>query len=72
MTLMFCPNDIAQVEAKKNRTQFGFLVDDVEAVVASARAHGGAAFGERQDNDGVIAWGIADPDGNSIELVERK
>ncbi|MGJ3240707.1 MAG: VOC family protein [Anaerolineae bacterium] len=70
--LLFCPNEIAQVVAEKNRIQMLFTVGDVEAVVASAAKHGGGDYGDRHETDTLIGWGIYDPDGNSIELRELK
>lgn len=70
--LLFCPNSITQIQADKNRIQLQITVDDVDALVEKAERVGGSAFGERSEDKGVIAWAIADPDGNTIELVQRK
>lgn len=70
--LMFCPNDIVQIKAEKNRIQMRFTVDDLAAVMAKASAHGGGPYGERYEDDSTIGWGIHDPDGNSIELRQVK
>jgi predicted enzyme related to lactoylglutathione lyase len=70
LELVFCPNYIAEVNAEKNRIQMRFVVADIEAVVAQAEAAGGAAYGERYETDTFIGWGICDPDGNSIELIQ--
>ncbi|MEM9037487.1 MAG: VOC family protein [Actinomycetota bacterium] len=68
-SVLLCPNEIAEVVAEKNRIQLRFVVDDVDALVARAEASGGGAYGERVESDGTIGWGVADPDGNSIELT---
>ena len=68
VALMFCPNDILEIEADKNRIQLRFTVDDIERVVQLAEANGGRAYGDRHDDEVAILWGISDPDGNSIEL----
>ncbi|MGF1504174.1 MAG: hypothetical protein ACFB51_03405 [Anaerolineae bacterium] len=36
--LLLCPNDIAEVNAEKNRIQLRFTVPDIEAVVRLANA----------------------------------
>jgi len=70
--LLFCPNDIAEVQAEKNRIQMRFTVEDIETVVKLAKANGGGAYGDRHDTEAEIGWGIHDPDGNSIELRQVK
>ncbi|MEO0599345.1 MAG: VOC family protein [Chloroflexota bacterium] len=72
VSLQFCPNSITNIDAQKNRIQWQIRVDDVRGMVAKAEAHGGAAYGECHESDSMIAWGIADPDGNSIELMQIK
>jgi predicted lactoylglutathione lyase len=58
--------------ADKNRIQFRMVTADIDGVVKQAEAHGGGAYGERTESDTQINCGIHDPDGNSIELVQRK
>ena len=70
MELLFCPNFITEIEAEKNRIQLRFVVDDAEAIVAAARTSGGSEYGEYLENEKQINWGIVDPDGNSIELIQ--
>ncbi|NJL57140.1 VOC family protein [bacterium] len=70
--LVFCPNNIAEVQAEKNRIQMRFNVEDVEVVVNRAKANGGGTYGDRHDTEAEIGWGIHDPDGNSIELRQAK
>ena len=48
--------------------QPGFVVDDVEAVVALAVKHGGRQEGQIIRSDGQIQAAVRDPDGNTIEL----
>lgn len=49
--------------------QPGFRVDDIERVLAAARAHGGALEGEvAQAADGSRHACVRDPDGNTLEL----
>ena len=71
MELLFCPNFITEIEAEKNRIQFRFVVNDVEAIVERARRGGGAEYGEQRTTETSINWGIVDPDGNSIELIQN-
>ncbi|MGJ3237959.1 MAG: VOC family protein [Anaerolineae bacterium] len=70
--LLFCPNDVAEVQAEKNRIQIRFTVEDIEAVIQRAEANGGGAYGDRHDTEAEIGWSIHDPDGNSIELRQVK
>jgi predicted enzyme related to lactoylglutathione lyase len=66
--IMFCPNEITQIEAEKNRIQLRLTVGDIQKVVAAAKANGGDTYGESYDDASVMFWGVVDPDGNSIEL----
>lgn len=68
--LIFCPNSITQITADKNRIQFQVVVDDVDALVAKAEQSGGSAYGDRTEHEGIVSWGVGDPDGNSIELLQ--
>lgn len=72
LELVFCPNTIVGIKADKNRIQFRLIVDDIESIVQLAEANGGRAYGERTADHTQLAWGIHDPDGNSIELLQRK
>ena len=64
--LQVCPNSLAQVDAKQNRQQFQFTVDDIEASVQAALANGGTELEPiRTAGDFKIA-SVLDPDGNSI------
>ena len=52
--------------------QPGFVVDDVEAVVALAVKHGGRLEGRIIRNNGRIQAAVRDPDGNTIELYSEE
>jgi len=51
--------------------QPGFVVSDVEAVLAMALRHGGRQEGEIIRTDGRIQAAVRDPDGNTIELYSE-
>ena len=51
--------------------QPGFIVSDVEAVIALALQHGGRKEGEIIRNGGKIQGAVRDPDGNTIELYSE-
>ena len=51
--------------------QPGFVIPDVEAVVALAIQHGGRQEGRTIQVDGKIQAAIRDPDGNTIELYSE-
>ncbi len=51
--------------------QVGFVVPDVEAVIALALQHGGRQEGRLIQKDGKIQAAIRDPDGNTIELYSE-
>jgi catechol 2,3-dioxygenase-like lactoylglutathione lyase family enzyme len=51
--------------------QPGFVVPDVEAVIALAHKHGGRQEGRTIQAEGKIQAAIRDPDGNTIELYSE-
>lgn len=51
--------------------QPGFVVPDVEAVIALALKHGGRQEGKVIQADGKIQAAVRDPDGNTLELYSE-
>ena len=51
--------------------QLGFVVPDVEAVIALALQHGGREEGTLIRKEGRIEAAVRDPDGNTIELYSE-
>ena len=68
--VLFCPNKILEIEAKKNRIQLTLEVTDIEEVVQLVLDHGGGQMQEISETSHQKACGVTDPDGNSIELVQ--
>ena len=68
VTLKFVP--IRESDDFKNFPihQPGFVVPDVEAVVAAAIKHGGRQEGQTIQAEGKTQAAVRDPDGNTIEL----
>ena len=68
VTLKFVP--IRESEDFKNFPihQPGFVVPDVEAVIALAIKHGGRQEGQTIHSEGKTQAAVRDPDGNTIEL----
>jgi len=52
-------------------THLSFVVDDVEAVRAAVREHGGAVVEASRMEARATAIFVTDPDGTRIELIER-
>ena len=52
--------------------QLGFVVPDVEAVIALALQHGGREEGNPIRKKGRIEAAVRDPDGNTIELYSEE
>ncbi len=51
--------------------QPGFVVSDIQSVIAIAIKHGGRQEGGIIENDGEIQAAVRDPDGNTIELYSE-
>ena len=70
--VLMCPNSVAQVDAKQNRQQFDFMVDDVRTTLASALVHGGRALQSAEEHNGMVIASVYDPDGNSMVFSQPK
>lgn len=68
--LLFCPNSIAQVDARHNRHQLRFVVDDLEAIIAQVTAAGGVSCDDIHANAQMKSAAVEDPDGNTIEFIQ--
>jgi predicted enzyme related to lactoylglutathione lyase len=66
--LIVCPNSVAGVIADANRHQFRLIVEDPEALATRIEAAGGSVT-NRDTFDGKAVVGVADPEGNTYELV---
>ena len=71
INVLMCPNAVAGVEAKQNRQQFDFLVDDVQSAMTAALANGGTELSAAQEQNGVTVGSVYDPDGNSIVFMQK-
>lgn len=61
VTLLVCPNTLANVIAEQNRHQFTYAVADLAAVLRRAQSAGGSVL-----QHGPDTLTILDPDGNTI------
>jgi predicted enzyme related to lactoylglutathione lyase len=69
---LFCPNDVAGVKAEQNRHQFDYITDEIEKVIERALSTGGAIHSEllKEGNESTVT--LLDPDGNTINFIQRK
>lgn len=72
LSLLLCPNEIAQARAEQNRHQPRFSVDDIVLLMQRAVANGGTKLNEITDQSGGKIGAVRDPDGNSIEFVQTE
>jgi catechol 2,3-dioxygenase-like lactoylglutathione lyase family enzyme len=70
ISLLLCPNEIARAEAKQNRHQWRFAVNDVAETMRLALANGATLLNEVSVHEGAKIASVRDPDGNSIEFVQ--
>jgi catechol 2,3-dioxygenase-like lactoylglutathione lyase family enzyme len=64
-----CPNSVAGVQADQSRHQVTYRCANLATVVAALAEDGYAATVEDQDAAGPRHVVLADPDGNTLELV---
>ena len=72
LELLLCPNEVAKVDAALNRHMLRIVVGDVADVVERVRRSGGTVDGPPAIVEGRRLAAVRDPDGNTIELVERQ
>jgi predicted enzyme related to lactoylglutathione lyase len=68
LELVVCPNSVAGVIAEQNRHQFRLVVEDADALATRIEAAGGSVV-NRDARGGKALVGVADPEGNTYELV---
>lgn len=68
--VLFCPKDLAGVEAETNTIQLRFVVDDAALAFAQGMKFGGIAITEPAEVEGSLQASLRDPDGNSLELTQ--
>lgn len=68
--LLLCPNAIAGVVAEQSRLQFHVCVPDLGRALEKVVEHGGTIV-TPPSAGGIKAAIVADPDGNSLELIQE-
>lgn len=66
------PNDVAKIEARQNRHQMTFWVDDIEKTLHAAIQAGGVKMQQSLETDTGKLLAVLDPDGNTLEFIEHK
>lgn len=70
--LTVCPNTVAGVEAKQNRQQFRFRVDNVHDTFIAALNNHGTELSAIEEQGDMLIGSVYDPDGNSIVFTQTK
>lgn len=68
--LLFCPAELAGIDASQNRHQFDVEVPDLDACVQKVLDMGGTLIGDIVVNEFGKQVGIRDCDGNSMTLIQ--
>jgi predicted enzyme related to lactoylglutathione lyase len=66
------PNDVAKIEARQNRHQMTFWVDDIEKTLHAAIQAGGVKMQQSLETNTGKLLAVLDPDGNTLEFIEHK
>ena len=72
LTFLFCPNEIAGVDANQSRHQFDYIVENINEVIKAGLESGGSLHSELQENDMESFVTLLDPDGNTINFIQKK
>ena len=71
MEFLLCPKELAGIKANQNTIQLRFVVKDIDLVLKRAKETGGQIITNIQSTHGVKTAAVRDPDGNSIELIQK-
>ncbi len=69
--MLFCPKSIAGITATENTTQLRFVVEDIKSILKKGIQFGGLQISNIQKENGVKTSALRDPDGNSIEIIQK-
>jgi len=69
--ILFCPKNIAGITATENTVQLRFVVEDIDIVMEKGLQFGGSKLNEIKEQNGVKTSALRDPDGNSIEIIQK-
>ncbi len=71
MQIVLCPRDVAGVKAEQNTIQLRFVVADIEKTFKAALEAGGTKIDAITKAGKQTIASVRDPDGNSIELIQK-
>lgn len=71
LEFVLCPKEVAGVQADQNTIQLRFVVEDITRAVEAATKAGGQVIDAVRSADGAKTAAVRDPDGNSVELIEK-
>ncbi len=71
LQIVLCPREVAGVKAEQNTIQLRFVVADIEKTVKAAFEAGGTKIDPITDSGTAKHASVRDPDGNSIELIQK-
>jgi len=71
MEILLCLKSFAGIEADQNNIQLRFAVADIESVFETGLQNGGIVIENIQQFESISFASFRDPDGNSIELIQR-
>lgn len=71
MNVTLTPSEMLDIRADKSRYQLSFVVPNLERALHQTKRSGGIQMSEIDVDGSERFCNILDPDGNSIELVER-
>ena len=69
--ILFCPKSIAGITATENTIQIRIVVENIDETIDKGIQSGGEQINDIQVNNGVKVSALRDPDGNSIEIIQK-
>ncbi len=71
ISTVFCPNELANVDARQNRQQFEFDVPDLSKIRELVKNNGGRIRNHAATSGVNRQFSVIDPDGNTIIFVQK-
>lgn len=72
INIVLCPKSFAGIKASENTIQLRFVVNDIKQAIETGKKYSGEIINEIFQEDNEYYAALRDPDGNSLELIQKE
>ncbi|MCP4580195.1 MAG: hypothetical protein GY839_01160 [candidate division Zixibacteria bacterium] len=69
--ILLCPKAFAGIEATENTIQLRFVISDISVAIDKGVKSGGTILNDIFKSEGISYASLRDPNGNSLELIQK-